>query len=133
MNESAVTTDPAFMNAMRPVVFRAYKVDGEFFDSPRTISEIESHISSLGRRIFIERARINGAIVDDPEGTVKVSKGDELVLSGRREFVIQDESWIGPEISDGELLSFAVEKIPVMLVSRTLMEKPSMTSVRCLK
>ncbi len=118
MNDSSVTTDPAYINALRPVVFRAYKADGEFFDSPRSIDEIQQHIKDLGRRIYVDRVRQNGIIIDDPAGSVTISKGDEIVLSGRREFVIQDESWVGPEVADSELLSFNVEKIPVMIANK---------------
>lgn len=120
MNDSSVTSDPAYINALRPVVFRAYKADGEFFDQPRTVDEIEQNIVKLGRRIYVDRVRQNGTIIDDPAATVKISKGDEIVLSGRREFVIQDESWIGPEVADAELLSFSVEKIPVMVANKKL-------------
>lgn len=118
MNDSSVTTDPAYINALRPVVFRAYKADGEFFDSPRSIDEIQQHIKDLGRRIYVDRVRQNGTIIDDPAGNVTISKGDEIVLSGRREFVIQDESWVGPEVADSELLSFNIEKIPVMIANK---------------
>lgn len=118
MNDSSVTTDPAYINALRPVVFRAYKADGEFFDSPRSIDEIQQHIKDLGRRIYVDRVRQNGTIIDDPAGSVTISKGDEIVLSGRREFVIQDESWVGPEVADSELLSFNVEKIPVIIANK---------------
>ena len=118
MNDSSVTTDPAYINALRPVVFRAYKADGEFFDTPRSIDEIQQHIKDLGRRIYVDRVRQNGTIIDDPAGSVTISKGDEIVLSGRREFVIQDESWVGPEVADSELLSFNVEKIPVMIANK---------------
>lgn len=118
MNDSSVSTDPAYINALRPVVFRAYKADGEFFDSPRSIDEIQQHIKDLGRRIYVDRVRQNGTIIDDPAGSVTISKGDEIVLSGRREFVIQDESWVGPEVADSELLSFNVEKIPVMIANK---------------
>lgn len=118
MNDSSVTTDPAYINALRPVVFRAYKADGEFFDSPRSIDEIQQHIKDLGRRIYVDRVRQNGTIIDDPAGSVTISKGDEIVLSGRLEFVIQDESWVGPEVADSELLSFNVEKIPVMIANK---------------
>lgn len=118
MNDSAVNNDPAFINALRPVVFRAYKVDGDFFDQPRTVAEIEENMKKLGRRIFVERLRMGASIVDDPAATVTVSKGDEVVLSGRREFVIEDESWIGPEVADAELLSYPVEKIPVLLSNK---------------
>ena len=119
MNSSSITNDPAFINALRPVTFRAYKADGEFFDQPRTVAEIEQHITGLGRRIYVDRVRQGGKIVDDPASTVTISKGDELVLSGRREFVVEDESWLGPEVADYELLNFAVEKIPVTISSKS--------------
>lgn len=120
MNQSSINSDPAYVDALRPVVFRAYKAQGEFFDSPRTVADIESEISAKGRRIFVERLRVAGNIVDDPAGGTTVSKGDEIVLSGRREYVIQDESWIGPEVADAQLLSFPVEKIPVMVAKKDI-------------
>ena len=137
MNSSSITNDPAFINALRPVTFRAYKADGEFFDQPRTVAEIEQHITGLGRRIYVDRVRQGGKIVDDPASTVTISKGDELVLSGRREFVVEDESWLGPEVADYELLNFAVEKIPVTISSKScdgitvdqLRAMPEMTGV----
>lgn len=137
MNSSSITNDPAYINALRPVTFRAYKADGEFFDQPRTVAEIEQHITGLGRRIYVDRVRQGGKIVDDPASTVTISKGDELVLSGRREFVVEDESWLGPEVADYELLNFAVEKIPVTISSKScdgitvdqLRAMPEMTGV----
>lgn len=118
MNDSTVVTDPAFINALRPVVFRAYKASGDFFDTPKTIEEIEKKIADMNRRIFVERVRSNGTVIDNPAPSLAIAKGDEVVLSGRREYVIEDESWIGPEVADAELLAFAVEKIPVMVASK---------------
>ncbi len=120
MNNSSVTTQPGFINALRPVTFRAYSAEGDFFDSPRSIEEIEKKISSMGRRAFVERVRQGGTIIDEPAASVTVSKGDVIVLSGRREYVVQDESWAGPEVADAELLNFAVEKIPVMLANKSV-------------
>ncbi|MDE6134305.1 MAG: aspartate-alanine antiporter, partial [Muribaculaceae bacterium] len=117
MNDSSITSDPAFIDALRPVVFRAYKASGEFFDQPRSISDIEENISKMGRRIFVDRVRCNGSIIDSPAASLKIAKGDEVVLSGRREFVVEDESWIGPEVADYDLLSFAIEQIPVMVAT----------------
>ena len=120
MNQSELSQDPAYIDANRPVVFRAYRVDGDFFaDGSKSVSEIQDYIfNKLGRRIFIERIRQNGAIIDDPKGSEMVSKGDEVVLSGRRAFVIMDESWIGTEVNDPQLLSFAVENIDVVLTRK---------------
>ncbi len=137
MNQGSLTTDPAFISVQRPVVFRAYRADSDFFATPRSIDDIAAHFAELGRRIFVERVRQDGKIVDDPAGSVMISKGDELVLSGRREFVIEDESWIGPEVADNELLSFVVERIPVMISKKecdditvdTLRSKPFMAGV----
>lgn len=120
MNQSSVTDDPAFINAMRPVVYRAYRTDGEFFSQPRTVGEIEDNITKLGRRAFVDRVRINGNVIDNITPDLKVSKGDEIVLSGRREFIVQDESWIGQEVADYQLLSFPVEKVPVMISKKEL-------------
>ena len=46
-----------------------------------------------------------------------------MVLSGRRETIIEDESWIGPEIFDPELLDFPVEDIFVLLTNKELHKK----------
>ncbi|MDE5831561.1 MAG: hypothetical protein K2H64_00990, partial [Desulfovibrio sp.] len=44
--------------------------------------------------------------------------GDEVVLSGRHEFIIQDESWIGPEVDDPALLNFSVMKTKVLATKK---------------
>ena len=72
----------------------------------------------MGRRIFVDRVRIDGKIVEETPD-LKIKKGDEIVLSGRRETVIQDESWVGEEINDPELLTFPVESIMVLLTKKT--------------
>ena len=116
-------------------------MESDFFAQPKTIAEIEAEITRLGRRIFVDRARVAGKVVDNPSDSLAISKGDVIVISGRREFVVQDESWIGPEIADAELLSFPVEKIPVMIASKecdgitveALRRIPAMTGVAIVK
>ena len=44
-----------------------------------------------------------------------IKAADEVVLSGRREFVIGEESWIGEEVFDTDLLNFPVEVLPVLI------------------
>ncbi len=117
LNRSTLIDDPAYINACRPVAFRAYKITAEFFNIPRSVMEIESHFQKLNRRIFVERLRIKGNIIEVSPSTL-VSLGDEIVLSGRREYIIQDESWIGPEVSDYELLNFPAEELPVTLTKK---------------
>ncbi len=119
LNKSSLSDDPAFMNANRPVVFRAYKAETNWFDKPQTASALEQHLQSLGRRIFVERIRSNGQIIQQVTPDTLIKKGDELVLSGRREWVIEDESWIGEEVNDAELLNFPAEDLSVMLTKKS--------------
>ncbi|MDE6544625.1 MAG: aspartate-alanine antiporter, partial [Paramuribaculum sp.] len=98
MNYGTANSDPNYVNALRPVVFRAYKVTDVFFSTPRTVAEAEDYFRQKDKPIHVERLRSDGKIVDvDPGQDLKISVGDEIVLSGRREFIIGDESWIGPE------------------------------------
>lgn len=115
LSHSSLSDDPAFIDGNRQIVFRAYKVaDAEVFSTPQTVEQIEQHFASLGRRVFVERLRVDGNIIDaTPQQQVKL--GDELVLSGRHEFIIQDESWIGQEVDDAALMTFSVEKTKVMV------------------
>ena len=56
----------------------------------------------------------------NPGLDIKISTGDEIVLSGRREFIIGDESWIGPEVEDSALADFMAEDLDVTVASKTL-------------
>ncbi len=118
MNKSSMEVALGFANAARPIQFRAYKAESEWFDTPKKVSEIEDYVqNTLKRRIFVDRVRIDGKIVPlTPDVVVK--KGDEIVLSGRREYIIEDESWVGSEIADTELLTFPFEKIDVMVTKK---------------
>ena len=118
MNQDSSSSDPAVVSAWRPVVYRAYHVDGTMFNSPQTVKEIEEYLEKQGRRVFIERVRSGADVTTKPAADYVIKKGDDVVLSGRREFVIEDESWLGNEISDASLLSFPIERIPVMAASK---------------
>lgn len=101
-------------NVNRPISFRAYRAESDFFERPRTIRAIERHIKHLGFHHFIERVRINGEIME-PAPALRVRKGDVLVLSGRRESIIDNAGWLGPEVTDHELLTFSSEYLPVIV------------------
>lgn len=115
LSHSSLSSDPAYVNGNQPVVFRAYKVTADHFSVPQTVAQIQLHFKKDGRRIFVERVRdIQGKILI-PESDYLIKLGDEIVLSGRHEYIVQDESWIGPEIDDPALLTFAVEKTRIMI------------------
>ena len=112
MNQGNASADPNYINALRPVAFRAYKAEDDFFSEPKSVKEIEDYFRQQDRRIFVERIRQNGKVTD-PMPDSMIARGDEIVLSGRREYIIGDEKWIGAEVNDAELLDFPAEQVSV--------------------
>lgn len=114
--------EPGFMTAARPVTFRAYKIENEWFEEEHSVDDLEKYLQKNGKRLFVERLRKRGVIRDVSPKTV-LEKGDEVVLSGRREFVIGEEDWIGAEVQDAQLLDFPAETLPVMVTKKTFAGK----------
>lgn len=75
---------------------------------------LEDYLEGQGRRLFVERVRIDG-VIREAKADQMLLKGNEVVLSGRREFVIGEEDWIGDEVNDIELLDFPAETLPVLI------------------
>lgn len=121
LNHSTLSTDPAYIVGNRPIVFRAYKVTSDNFAAPMTVEQLEDHFSKLGRRIFVERVRPGaaGSEIVGATPSLLIHQGDEIVVSGRHEYVIRDESWIGQEVDDSALLTFNAEKTKVMVTKKT--------------
>ncbi len=121
--------EPGFMNADRPVVFRAYAIENSWFNDGKTISQLEEYLAQQGKRLFVERVRQGKDIINDVNPDLVLKHGDEVVLSGRREFVIGEENWIGEEIIDNDLLNFPVEVLPV-LISKKNFEGQTLGDIR---
>ncbi len=112
---------PGYASSLREVSFRCYKVENDWFgDKGRSVSDLEAYVSSQGRRLFVDRIRHNGQIIDVPTVNQIIMKGDEVVLSGRREFILGEEAWIGSEVTDPELLNFAIRVSPVMAATKAV-------------
>ena len=108
------TPDPGQINANRPVSFRAYRAESDYFKKSRTVRELEMYLKSKHLRHFVERVRSRGEVMD-PDPDVRIRRGDVVVLSGRRESIVNDAGWIGPEVTDHELLTFGTENLPVVV------------------
>lgn len=106
---------PGYINANRPVVFRAYRIVNSWFADGKSIEQLEDYLSSQGKRLFVERVRQDGNIIDSPSASLTLRQGDEVVLSGRRESVIGEERWIGQEVVDSALLDFPIEVLSVII------------------
>lgn len=118
LNHSTLSTDPAYISGANPISFRAHRVDSEHFCEPRTVRQIEEHFAGQGKRIFVERIRTKDKLIHEARPDLLVSKDDAIVISGRHEYIIQDESWIGPELDDPALLNFSVQKTKVMITKK---------------
>ena len=114
MGNDDESEQPGFMPAARPITFRAYKISNDWFGAGKTVQELEDYLEGQGRRLFVERVRINNVIYD-VKPDLMLQKGNEVVLSGRREFVIGEEDWIGDEVNDIDLLDFPAETLPVLI------------------
>ncbi len=117
----SVADQPGFSNSMRAVVFRCYKAESDWFNGgKRTVGELEKYVRSHDRRMIVERIEHNGKIIDNPAQSQTIVPGDKLVVSGRREFVIGEEGWIGTELNEPQLLNFPIRVTPTMLTSKKL-------------
>ncbi len=113
ISAAGVSDDPAFFDACRPVAFRAFKTNGSWMTTGRTVEEIQQKYESEGRRLLVERIKsAEGTVADAVAGSV-VNPGDIIVVSGRREFMVQDNSWLGEEVAGIGILTFAVEDVQV--------------------
>ena len=109
---------PGVMGAKREVEFRSYCIENSWFKEGRRVEELEQFLHQQGKRLFVERIRKGNNIIDDVRSKEVLHMGDEVVLSGRYEYTIGEERWIGKEVDDDALLNF-----PVMMVKSTLAGK----------
>ena len=119
---SSLADEPGFMPAARPVTFRAYRVENEWFKNGKRVIDLEVYFRQHDKRLFVERLRKSGVVVE-VSMNIQIEPGDEVVLSGRREYIIGEESWIGPEVQDAQLLDFPAEKLPVTITRKTVASK----------
>lgn len=119
LSHSAQNSNPAMLSGGRTITFRAYKVNSDHFKNPRSAREIEEHFAKQGKRLFVERIRSKDGLIHEISPNAMINMDDEIVISGRHEYIVQDESWIGPEVDDPALLNFSVEKTRVMVTKKT--------------
>src|SRR5204862_6849356 len=90
---------------------RAYRIPaGELTSRP--VSELFP-----GMRIFVERVRRNGEIIEAVESIV-LEAGDSVAISGPRAYLVERVESVCEEIADRDLLEFDVEKVDVFVRSK---------------
>lgn len=133
---AAHSDDPSMVPGYRPIMARAYILDNTWFDGHKNVKDLELHFHNNGQRVFVVKVRQHGQLVD-PRPDLLLTTGDEVILSGRREFLLEIEPWLGKETVDNDLGSYTAELLPVVLSSgkfhtmrvNTLREEPFMQGV----
>lgn len=115
---SNLSNDPSISTAEQPVVFRAYKIENKWFKQGRSVEDLETLFTKQGKRLFVERIRKGSQIINNIKPITILKTGDEVVLSGRREYAIGEEKWIGAEVDDEILLDFPVMQLKVLVTGK---------------
>ncbi|MBD5237034.1 MAG: aspartate-alanine antiporter [Bacteroidales bacterium] len=131
MNKDSRANDPAYVNAKRAVDYRAYNVESDFFNKPRTVIEVEKHFHNEGLELYVDRLRHDGEI-KAPRHDDLISSGDEVVLCGRNEYIVKAGEYIGDEIADADILSYPLDRVGVVVSKRNFIGK-SIIELRKLK
>lgn len=106
--------DPAYVNAMERVYYRAYKVTSDYFNIPRSVHDVEKYLRDAGFEVYVDRLRHEGEI-KAPRHDDMVLAGDEIVVCGRSEFMVRIEGRIGEEMADPEILSYPLDRVEVVV------------------
>lgn len=118
IDASSWLNDPVNINALRQVVFRAFRVENPYYKGGRTVLETEQHLRTLGKVCYVDRVRrLDGSITVAHPDTV-IETGETVVICGRRQYIIDEPAFTGPEVADEQLLHYPVERIPVLVASK---------------
>jgi putative transport protein len=105
-------------SAYRRLGFRAYRIRDQI-PPGTTIADAEALHESIeaGVRIFVERLRRDGKIIEFKPATV-LQPGDVVGVSGKTEVLVEVLGKYGNEVSDPELLDVPAEAVDVVLTNK---------------
>lgn len=117
LNNSGRTNDPAYVNALRTVAYRVYRVGNDFFSKPRTVRDTEMYLRDMGLEVYVDHLMHEGEVFA-PRFDDVVCQSDEIVLCGRREYMVRVGEFVGAEIEDATLLSYPLERVGVVVARK---------------
>lgn len=116
--------DASMEDAYDGTTFRVVELTSDFFNEGKTIKMVEDMLVEKGWPVYIERVRpANEAIDKDPALDTVLHKGDRIVLNGPLDTLLEDESILGKEVADLELLDFRVEALRVNVCNKDIIGK----------
>ncbi|HEX7979370.1 MAG TPA: aspartate-alanine antiporter [Gemmatimonadaceae bacterium] len=112
-----VERDDGPVPAYREWDFRAYRLKEDW--AGRSVGDLEK--SFAPERVFVERVRQDGHVVDAEPATV-LSSGGAVALVARRRVVSKGVA-VGSEIDDRELLDFPVTNVNVVVTNKSIVNR----------
>src|SRR4029453_10548242 len=88
----------------------------------KTVAELEAAALAQDLRVFIERIRHDGQIVEAGPDSV-VRPGDTVAVLTRSEFIVQRGQNLGQEVDDRDLLDFPVEILDIIITNKAIAGK----------
>lgn len=120
LNSGNESDNPAYRNALRTIDYRSFRTADEYFRTPRTVHELEHYLRDKGLEVYVDRMRHDGEIWA-PRHDDLISRGDDIVVCGRTEYMVDVERYVGPETADAELLSYPLDRVGVVVVKKQFM------------
>ena len=113
--------DPTLEYAYDGTTFRVIEVTNDYFKGGKTVNELEKKLLEKGWPVYVERIRSQqGEIIPEPDLNQKIYPGDKLVVNGPIDTLLADESFIGKEVADTELLDFRMEALKVIVSNKAV-------------
>jgi putative transport protein len=109
--------DASIVSAYRKFDLHAYRIDT---GSGLTGKPIHSLFPDV--RVFIERIRRNGEIID-ATGDMQLEPFDVVAISGPRNVLVEMVDTLLPEVHDRELLDLSIERVDVFVRSKVYSDK----------
>jgi putative transport protein len=103
-------------SAYREWDLRAFRVEASGALN-RTVADLERSFAPA--RVFVEKVRQGGAVVEPAPGTV-LRPGDSVVIGARRHVILAASASVGAEVEDREILDFPVTTMDVVLTEKSL-------------
>ena len=109
----SMENDPNVVSAYRKFDAHAYRIEESSALAGKTLREVFP-----GLRVFAERIRRGDQIIDAHEDTILLP-GDTVVISGPRDVLVEKLDTMLKEVTDRELQDLSVEKVDVLVRSKT--------------
>jgi putative transport protein len=118
---AAEETEAGVLPAGRRFDVRAYRVTSERLVN-KTVAELEAVALAQDLRVFIERIRHEGHIVEAGPDSV-VRPGDTVAVLARSELLVQRGQNLGQEVDDRDLLDFPAQILDIIITNKAVAGK----------